>query len=762
MTMSEQDYLLKFDLSEFTQQLDSVRGSYEDLGSIVRQVFDTSSVAVKELTKNIDTLATSINSASAIMDSTYSVLNGHMKESATILADIEKAGKGLGSLSLSGVGATSTTEGQIKDIYPGMAEGGAGTEEAVKSAVLATEAMGVADKALKGVGDAKKEIKEEISGIGKLVRKELEGAKKATGGMLSKLTGGVSFGTGLIGGLVGAMILGVHYNQRLAAESGEVANVFESSIDGLGNKATQAAVKQLSAFQEKAQKFFGIGRKEVQSQAAAFVDMGYKTEQFMGRFGKSLGEVGADLPTMTLALEKHLNLAGGSAAKNVNDMVSEYGDNVKEAAGKFLNLAFAAQQSGMGVEKFINSVMSGSQAMRQYGIDVNDVSQVMQKLQGYYNTMLGSDKSQFAGGLAGEALGSVAGGMGRMTQGFEMAIAQEMNPELQGYEAKQKFKSGLRRVAEGEDEGFFIEYIKKAVDFARRQTGGNVPAMIEFLKQNAGWDEQHSKALIDIAPTLKEDMKIEEGTAKQLAEFKKTFETEGKVLTDLQKNQESLIKGMAKIGEGLLGLVGSVLGAIVTLINSVPLLIEAISASPERRDEIFDTISKTFEIQGNLTLASIDKIIAGGGMMSEALKSILGDTSEAVKAAMAMNSPDTEMPTPGKIVDALSVGAGKALDTGVGAAFGEDAGKGFELFHKEMNDSLRYLGNSIDEKIEENVRKPIEKTIEESRKPFGGRDPFEGVTPQPVGGVPLAHNVEAIIPGRDVYSAYNSFQASQA
>lgn len=751
-----EQYLLKFDLSEFTQQLDSVRGSYENLGSIVKQVFDTSSVSVKELTKNIDTLATSISSASAIMDSTYSVLNGHMKESATILADIEKAGKGLGSLALSGIGATPTTEGQIKDIYPGMAEGGAGTEEAVKSAALATEAMGVADKALKGVGDAKKEIKEEISGIGKLVKEELAGAKSAAGGMLSKLTGGVSFGGGLIAGLVGAMILGVQYKQRLEAETGEMSNVFESSIDGLGSKATKAAVKQLSAFQEKAQKFFNIGRKEVQAQAAAFVNMGYETEQFMGRFGKSLGEVGADLPTMTLALEKHLNLAGGSAAKNVNDMVSEYGDNVKEAAGKFLNLAFAAQQSGMGVEKFINSVMSGSQAMRQYGIDVNDVSQVMQKLQGYYNTMLGSDKSQFAGGLAGEALGSVAGGMGRMTQGFEMALAQEMNPELQGYEAKQKFKSGLRRVAEGEDEGFFIEYIKKAVDFARRQTGGNVPAMIEFLKQNAGWDEQHSKALIDIAPTLKEGMKIEGGTAKQLAEFKKTFETEGKVLTDLQKNQESLIKGMAKIGEGLLGLLGSILGTIITLLNSVPLLIKSISASPKERKEIFDVLDIAFSRQSALALNSLDLTAEGvrdvGGTLGKHILSI----SDSLKSAWDLKAPEIKPPTAGGVASALAGGVvktvlGPATKAGVPGATEERVDKVVD----ETIKNLEKMGKGVKEGFFGGEEPPITKSL---------RDPAPSATGTPIalmGGQPSI-NVEAIIPGRDVYSAYNSFQSSQA
>lgn len=608
-------YLLSFDFSEFVRQVENVRTSYKDLGFSTQQIFSSFSDTVKGLQKEIDSLSASIVNVSLNLDTTYSLLNAHMKESVQILSDLEKCGKGIGSINAGG------TMGQVKDVYPGLVEASGPEAKAIaKAGEVAAEASVVAKQAAKQVSETKEEISKEVGAIGGIIEKELEGAKRGVGSALSGLMGPVSFGGGLIAGLISAMVLGVEYTQRIKAQAGELANVFESSVDGLGNKVTQKAIGWFSDFQEKAQKFFGVGRKEVQNHVAAFVNMGYQSEQFMKQFDKSLGVVGANIPMLTLSLEKHLNLASGSAAKNVNEMVSSYGDTLDDAADKFYKLSFAAQRSGIGVEKFIGSIMSGAQAMRQYGIDVNDVTQVMSKLQDYYDRLLGPDKKPFAGELAAGALGSVAGGMGRMDQSFEVAVAQKLFPELQGYGARQEYRSGLKRIAEDNDIGFMIRDIKAKVDVAREQVGNNDVNMAVFLNKFAGWDEIYAKDIIKIAPTLKEGVEIEGATKKQLEEFKKTYETEGKVLTDLQKNQEAIIKSLAKIGQGILKLLIGTLGALVVGFKTLFSLFEVMMLPKNEQREALENIVSGYSTQLVNVLGGAKESIEGVKELFTSLK----------------------------------------------------------------------------------------------------------------------------------------------
>jgi methyl-accepting chemotaxis protein len=751
--MSEQ-FLVSFDFAEVTKHLADIQRAYGELSGSIKDQFGVASGEIGDLIKNIDNLSTSLSSISQNLDGTVSTLNEHMKESSMILSEIEKHGEGIGKLQLGEGTPQEQAAGQVADIYPQLAKDMENEEitQLAEIAKLANEALDLSKEALEKVEGTGKKTKEEMSKMSEFVKKEISGARQGVKSSLSKMLPGI--GGGLIAGLIGAMVMGTEYKQRIQAEAGELSNVFESSVDGLGSRVTRKAAAWFSEFQEDAQKYFAIGRKEVQSQVAAFVDMGYKTEQYFTEFDKNLGLVGANIPTLTLALEKHFNLAGGSSAKNVNTMVSEYGDLLDDAADKFMRLGFAAQESSIGVEKFIGSVMSGAQSMRQYGIEVEDVAQVMQRLQGYYEDIIGPGQEQFAGGLAADALGTVAGGMGRMQQGFEMAIAQEMTG-LQGYEAQQEFRMGFKRIASGEDEGFFLEFIRKAVDFARKQTGNNIPAMVEFLRQNAGWDDQHARALIELAPTLKDGQKLEEGTQKQLAEFRKTFETEGKVLTELQKNQNQLIEGLAKISEGILKVITSVLGHIIIGVKTLPMLFRAMTAPEEEREEMLREINRLTLMQTTAMSEGFEDIKLGGGMSIEALSDSFNSIFKGLDEAIKFEDKGKNAAIV-RDVRKLNDYTNSFIDfvkDNVSSQYGETL--------QLVRDS-RKLFQKLDQ-LEQKIEKMSAEKLEQGQvSPTEGAPvPVEGTPTQVMGGPIASYRVEATIKGSDLLGALNNAQAAQ-
>ncbi len=751
---------LTFDLPEVVRQLSDVKHSYETLSIAMQSTFEISSDEIKGLIKEVDTLSVSLTNASMSLDTTYANLNERMRESSSILAEIEKYGKGIGSLALDVEGGAAA---QVKDIYPGLAGDleNPQSKQIVDAAALAEQAAETAKDAVKTAKDTKAEVKEELSGIGKVVQKELENAKKGIGSTLSSIIPGGMIGKGLIGGIIGSIIMGVAYKQRTQAEAGEMANVFESSVDGLGNKVTQKATTWFSDFQEKAQKLYGIGRKEVQAQVDSFVKMGYETHQFFKTFDKGLGEVGSNIPTLTLALEKHLNLASGSVAKNVNITVAELGDNLDEATGKIFKLAFAAQQSGIGIEKFINTVMSGSQAMRQYGIDVEDVAQVVQGLTGYYENMLGADRKQFAGGLAAEAMGSVASGMGRMGEGYTAAIHRQMNPEsdLTGHAAIQDYRSGFRRMVEEDDNDWLIEDIKAKVAFARSQVGGDEVAMSVQLQKEAGWDERHVPALIRVADNLEAGKEISEADAEQLKEFKKTWDTEGLTLTELQKTQNQLVKDMAKVGEGMLGMLTSLLGLIMVGLKSIPMLMDAIVATPGKRVEILKAIEAAVDVQSGHMKTGWDKFTSGIESGAGHLGEGIGGMSKAIDAAWNFKGPDTEAMSVKNVTKALSQKNEQAAVKLVGDLAGKEAGEKFERGLNAVDEKLNNFGDSVYFRLKE-----LSEEISEAKEAFDekvGRAKGALSESAGVSGPTARMEVRGIIENEHLRSAMNSASAAE-
>ena len=542
--------------------------------------------------------------------------------------------KDLGSVG----GDKSTIAGRIGDIDPataaalrGGASVGASDEAAQVALGKAKEAVAMAKRALGEVEESEKKMQGIAQRTVAYVRKEIEQGKKS---MTSTLTSAIPGGVGgdILGSLIAMMALGVKEDARKGAERGEMLNVFES-LSGEGfSKAARKAGRVFADFAETAQRQLGIGRKEVQTMAKEFVDAGYTGEQMLKSYGQEFDKVGnVNIPTATLALDKYFNMAAGTGAKKVNELVAQYGDTLGEATRKQIAIGMAAQQSGMGINKFIDSVYAGSQSLVQYGIDVEDVAASMGALQKHYEAM-GLDK-QYAGELAARGIKGVAAGLGGGGEGLKSVLAKEMygGQGKDYFEIMQEFEEGFRKIATG-DKAAFDKMVGALGTVMDQMVGPESSKRFAWLKRMGFSSDAASSALAMIEKRL-QGQPLEKASKEQIAAFKKTFAVESKQLSSLQQAQNKLIDGMANIGKGIMKILAGIFGTLLMGLKAIPAFIQGLM-DPTNRDKIFANISRNMEGQWDFLAGGLQDVGKGFRDIGEAGKaSEMDDLFKVLKTA---------------------------------------------------------------------------------------------------------------------------------
>lgn len=653
-----QEYVLSFDLSELENQFSILNRSYTDFGKTIQDVTSKTKNDLREISETITEINSLLSTVTASLDYTFASLKGNVLETSHMFDDIAKfskeAAENIEKIGAADIKLNSTSKGKegvddrLKDIHSmplptfSFETGGAGSD-AEHLIELVETAKYVAEQAMKMAKDAKEEadklegnLKKALDSVKGYIDKEVKNASGAMGGLASRASMGV-LGGGIVGGLLTAMIMGYTEKDRIRQETGEIINVFEGISDDFFSKQSKKAIGWFSKFQEKAQYFYGIGRQEVQGVLKQLVGAGYKYDEFMNRVDKRLGEVGSNIATLTLGIDKHFNLATGTSVQHMNEMVSMYGDTIGEATDKYTKLAFAAQRSGIGIENFINSVMAGSQAMSQYGIDVKEVVHVMQTLQSSYESM-GAER-QFAGGLAGRAVQGMLSGVSGMSEAFAVVISNRMN--LGGgnaYEQIQLFKEGWRRAVSGEDDSFFIKVTREAAEFAKSQAGDRA-TQIKILEQQ-GLDNLAASAVIDFSNKFQEGTDIQAANSQEIKGLRNAFKTEGQQMSELQKNQRELIYGLSDIGQGMLKILSGIFGIIIAGVRAIPAFFTALSLSPKERDERFKQIDKALSAQVSSIFSGVEDVGTGFGKLGEVfgkqMDDMFGSIKEAVKFDIGM------------------------------------------------------------------------------------------------------------------------------
>ena len=650
--MNGEQYILSFDLSEINRQIAELQNSYTTLTNSFKYSASDSADQLRVIENSVKEISSSLDASFTKMTRFYTGLLGNLESTTAYFEKLQGSSKSvtdnlmkLQNVDLSRLKSGSsdaTAAERLSAISPKSdkrfsmtmsisAETDEIAEEALKKAEKAIQA---AQKAFKEAQESQGLILDTAKKLTDTIKKDLKSGKSAMMGIASKASMGV-IGGGAIAGLLGMMILGVQEGQRKGAERGEMKNVFEG-IGDMFSKESKRAVGWFSRFAEKAQWYFGIGRKEIQSVVKQMVDSGYKSGEILTDFSKNINDVEANVTTLSIGLDKHTNQATGTSMQNMIKLVTQYGDSIDSAADKYKRLTFEAQRSGMGVNKFIDAIMSGSSALTQYGIEMEDVVEVMGKMQEYYKSM--GLKDQFAGGQAAQAVKGIVGGIASLDEGTMAALAQRMFGALglNALDALQMFKEGAARVAKGENKDFLIDAAQQLRSMADEVSGGKRSVGIRFL-ESRGLSNQQATALYDVADKLEKGTKIEELSAKEQKALTESFKTEGEQLTELQKTQRSLIEGLSKMGEGILKMLTSFLGVLVVGIKGI---LSAVLKPTLDPDEIFKRLVK-YDTALNEQLSGLgegfDLFIEGGKKTGAVVGGALDSVNKNLSKALALD-----------------------------------------------------------------------------------------------------------------------------
>jgi len=406
---------------------------------------------------------------------------------------------------------------------------------------------------------------------------------------------GLLNGLPIMGGLWGLMMHGYAEADRLTAEAGEIANI----VGMTGEKALGGAVKFFAGFQEQAQKFMGISRHEVQSTLKTFLDAGLKVRDVLDVHEKSLGLVGHDAMTLTLALDKHFEWAAGSSAAKAVDLVKSRGVSLEYAVTSLRNLAFGAQNAGISVSEFLEVTTKATSEMAKFGVDAENVGAVMLgAIERYKELGVSAITAQ---GFAAKGVEQVSAGLHQSSIGLKSLIGTEM-----GYGSDLDAAYAVQDAVATKDKDKFEKLIRAAYKISREQvknTGGGSDntRQREWLEPTFGMEG--SRLIVEMGKALEERGGVKAIDAKGWEDLKGAFTTEGEKVSAFQKSKEKILAGMAQMGQGIFQLIS----------NFAAIMIISIKA-----------------------MMSLDYVIEGGAMVAGKLFSAVGLEQQASDAVRAL------------------------------------------------------------------------------------------------------------------------------
>lgn len=452
-------------------------------------------------------------------------------------------------------------------------------------------AAGIAHKTTALPGQAVGAIKNQVGGIG-------------TGMM------GLAASLPIAGGLFGLLMYGITNRDRINAETGEIINIAVAA----SGKLSSSGSAFLGSFQQQAEHYFGINRQEVQSVLKVFVDAGMDINKVLSTQSGTLGLVGHDIMTLTLGIDKHFEMASGTSAQAVVSLVQDFNVSLDNAGSMYTKLAFAGSRSGMGTQNFINTVMQGAGALKQYGVSVENVAGVLVKLQERYESM-GMPK-QLAGQQASMSMSQITQGMGGMSSSMQAYFGERMGMG-HGLEARMKFRDGMERIGGGNaDNQFMGDFVGQAYKSSMEAAGGD-KTQARYMLEQQGFGFEGAKGIMEIGDKLASGVKLNELSLKEQKNLRDAFKTEGQKQSEIEKNKHTLMQGLGEIGEGVLQVVTNLVAYSILFYKSLPTLI---MGSDAEKKAMWEMSNKFFESAGK----GFEKMIAGSKTGLVGMKGLLG------------------------------------------------------------------------------------------------------------------------------------------
>lgn len=563
---------------------------------------------------------------SKLMDEVHEVLNDNfgllIKELASNDALLSKSinrTRELSNMSSGHVGRVSKLftdmEGKISHSFGAMERSITGSIDKFEKLVPDVHQVGGVKKGKKGFW-GKVGVKAKRAGF-----REIGTIKMKITGLASKMyipTPGKILGTA-------AMLIGYGYMEqdRIKREAGEVLNIMVTSFDSGAKGMVSKGTAFISNLQENMQKFMGIGKDEVQSVAKAFIDGGVGIEEMLRKTDINVAGVKDNLLTFTFALDKMFNLAGGESARRVVSIMEDYGKNLEGARKSLFNMMMIAKDSGIGTMQFMKNIEAAGESLKRYGFDIDDVVEISVKMQEKFEEM--GVPRQFAGRQVAIGLQQLASSVGNMSDDWQAVIGELMG-HGEGLEARQKMMESWTRVIKREAGSAgspheLMGIISKVVMVALKASDQHEANARYILEKGAGMGFEGAKIAMMIDEALKKGdfEKAKEITRDNMNIFKKAFETEATQQSEFQRHMNTILKGMSKVGEGILGLIMNSLAYIILFFKSLPMLFNALFGKATKQEAM------TFFFEMAHVQSSMDKskakVMAG---VKQAFKGVKG------------------------------------------------------------------------------------------------------------------------------------------
>lgn len=402
----------------------------------------------------------------------------------------------------------------------------------------------------------------------KLASIAVQAPEKASGFALDQVIGvatgslGLLAGTAIGGGLFGLLLHGIKSADRLQAEAGEIVNVFSAA----GATASRGAISHFAAFQETAQTFYGVSRQEVQGVLREFMLAGVTVDEIMSVSRKGIGVVGHDAVTMTLGLDKMLELSSGFTAKSTMDIVRNQGESVDSAVDKISKIEMLAHRAGLGVEEFTQASVQAATELSNYGVTADSVAVALTIMQEKFQNI--GMSSHTAMEYSQQATKEITSGVRGAGVGVQALLAEQTGRQA-SMAGRYEMLDALQR---GEHQEFMtlVQGLHKA---AKKQTtgtyGGDEQVREREYLERLGFGTLGSKAIFSIGEQVDAGKSIDEISKDEWAEIKKSFQVEGEKVSDLQKKSAVLSKGLAKVGQGVLLTMTNFMGLLIVSVKTM-------------------------------------------------------------------------------------------------------------------------------------------------------------------------------------------------
>jgi hypothetical protein len=391
------------------------------------------------------------------------------------------------------------------------------------------------------------------------------------GGMASKAM--IPMPGGILSGIMGIMMYGFQDKDRVRAEAGEVLNILVTATDAGTKGVVNKATRSLSSIQESLSRFYGIHRNEIQGVAKEFTEGGVRVSDMTRTVSYDVKGVKDDFITLSLAMDKFLEVPGGTSAQKAVSYVADYGKSFEDANEAVLKMVSAGMESGIGIKTFMENIDSTRDDLVKMGYDIETVINLNMTLQKSFED-LGVPK-QFAGQQALKGIQQLTSGMSNMSEGAALVAATAM-----GYESNIKglneYRSSWIRVMKGNNQEEQIDQIVKVTEVALKASKGNEHEARRGLETIFNLGFEGANAAMEIYKAVKSGNMQEANKVigKNLNLVLDGLKTEKAKASQFQLHFNEWLKGMSEIGQGVLGMFGKSLAMIVAYVRAIPAMFE--------------------------------------------------------------------------------------------------------------------------------------------------------------------------------------------